>query len=125
MSRVIQEWLNKAESDWRTANFLWSADEPTYDAVCFHAQQCAEKMMKALLIQAQQVAPYTHNLVLLHNELLLLYPNWDADPLDLHFLTRGSTVFRYPGEDATEQDAEASLRIAAILRDRVSRLITI
>jgi hypothetical protein len=63
MSKVVQEWIRKADSDWRTANLIWGAPEPNYDAVCFHTQQCVEKMMKALLISRQQVPPYTHNLI--------------------------------------------------------------
>ncbi len=35
------EWINKAEADWRT--MLRESEvsvAPSFDAVCFHAQQC-------------------------------------------------------------------------------------
>lgn len=40
MNATVKEWLAKARGDYRTAEReLASADEPNYDAVCFHAQQ--------------------------------------------------------------------------------------
>jgi HEPN domain-containing protein len=37
------EWVEKAEGDWHTAGRELKATEfPNYDAVCFHAQQCAD-----------------------------------------------------------------------------------
>lgn len=48
---VAQEWARKAEGDLRAAAYLLEPRpaQPT-DAVCFHAQQCAEKYLKALLV---------------------------------------------------------------------------
>jgi len=48
MNPSAQEWINKAEGDWATANRENQVRKnPNYDAVCFHAQQCAEKYLKA------------------------------------------------------------------------------
>ena len=49
MNEVAQEWINKAEGDYLTATREADASPPNYDAVCFHAQQCIEKLLKALL----------------------------------------------------------------------------
>lgn len=48
---VTREWVTKAENDLRVAVYLLEprVDQPT-EAVCFHAQQCAEKYVKALLV---------------------------------------------------------------------------
>lgn len=48
---LIREWLAKADNDLKTAahTLMLGADSPT-DTVCFHAQQCVEKPIKALLI---------------------------------------------------------------------------
>ena len=35
---------------------------PNYDGVCFHAQQCIEKYLKAKLVEADIDFPKTHNL---------------------------------------------------------------
>lgn len=45
MKTETAEWLAKAEGDLRTAQReLLVAELPNYDAVCFHSQQCAEKL---------------------------------------------------------------------------------
>lgn len=47
---------------------------PNYDAGCFHAQQCAEKYLKARLQEAGIHFAKTHNLLHLLNDLLLIEP---------------------------------------------------
>ena len=48
MNELTREWIEKAEGDWRTsARELRARRHPNYDAVCFHAQQAAEKYLKA------------------------------------------------------------------------------
>jgi HEPN domain-containing protein len=64
MTPLTQEWANKAEGDFATASReLRSRKSPNYDAVCFHAQQCLEKYLKARLQEAGIVFPKTHDLV--------------------------------------------------------------
>ena len=48
--RIVSEWVRKAENDLISAKHLLTLREnqPT-DSICFHAQQCAEKYLKALL----------------------------------------------------------------------------
>lgn len=124
MNETVSEWLHKAEGDWQAANQLWSdRSYPNYDAVCFHAQQCIEKLMKALLIKNSVVPVYTHKLNSLHSELLRACPEWSANVEELEFLTRGATEFRYPGEDATQNDAESCLNISANLRSLALSLL--
>jgi len=51
MDATVSEWVAKAEGDYRTAEReLHPTGTPNFDAVCFHAEQCAEKLIKALLI---------------------------------------------------------------------------
>lgn len=50
MQPLKNEWIIKAEGDFATAQREMRArKDPNYDAACFHAQQCAEKYLKALL----------------------------------------------------------------------------
>jgi HEPN domain-containing protein len=52
MKSETAEWVEKAEGDFRTAARERNSDEyPNYDAACFHAQQCAEKYLKARLVE--------------------------------------------------------------------------
>jgi HEPN domain-containing protein len=66
MNDTVKQWMDKAERDFTTAQReMYAAESPSYDAVCFHAQQCVEKLMKGLLIQLGGSTPRTHGLILL------------------------------------------------------------
>ncbi len=50
MNTIIAEWVQKAEGDFSTALREWRARKNrNHDAACFHAQQCIEKYLKAVL----------------------------------------------------------------------------
>ena len=60
---VIQQWVQKAENDLQTATYtLQLGEEGPTDTICFHAQQCIEKYLKALLVLHAIEFPRTHNL---------------------------------------------------------------
>lgn len=71
-----ERWLSFAEDDLRVARL--AMEEGLYAQVCFHAQQCAEKSLKALLTRAGQLVPRTHRIDDLWAEL----PGWARGPLD-------------------------------------------
>ncbi len=54
MKLLTREWIDKSEGDFATASReIRVRKSPNYDAVCFHAQQCAEKYLKALLQESE------------------------------------------------------------------------
>lgn len=59
---VVNAWLKKAENDLRTAEYIMTMDDPPYDTVCFHAQQCAEKYIKGFLTFHEIDFPKTHSI---------------------------------------------------------------
>ena len=75
MNALAVEWLEKAEGDYATAGReLRARRRPNYDAACFHAQQTAEKYLKAFLQEHRVAFPKTHSLI----ELLELCLRLDA-----------------------------------------------
>ena len=52
MKVITLEWVEKAGGDVLTGKRVMQAEPPNYDAVAFHAQQCAEKYLKARLVEA-------------------------------------------------------------------------
>lgn len=44
---LTRQWLKKAEDDWRLCHHLISDPEPYLEGIAFHAQQAAEKYIKA------------------------------------------------------------------------------
>ena len=60
---VVREWVVKAENDLtNAAHVLKLAAECPSDTVCFHAQQCVEKYLKALLVLDGIDFPKTHDI---------------------------------------------------------------
>lgn len=57
----VQDWLAKAEEDLLVAQELMERERTSYDPVGFHAQQAAERFLKALLTRHGIPFPKTHN----------------------------------------------------------------
>ncbi len=123
MNDVVREWIAKAEGDYLTATREVRADPPNYDAVCFHAQQCVEKLMKATLIARGQIPPKNHDLTVLDGLLASVEPQWSWPVEELRLLSRSAVIFRYPGEAADREEAEAALGVSTAMRERLLGLL--
>ena len=100
-------WLQFAADDLDTARVLLGAMPSRVRQSLFHAQQAAEKSLKAFLIWHEQPFPLTHDLA----RLLRLCVATGVEPaLDL---TQFAARFRYPGEDDVPSIEEAQLWVAA------------
>jgi HEPN domain-containing protein len=117
MNELLREWIDKAEGDFATAEReLRARKYVNYDAVCFHAEQMAEKYLKAFLFKSGVDFPKTHNL----RELLELCLPLDIS-LDLHRdlltqLDRYAVRYRYPGASAEREEAKKAVNIARQIR---------
>ena len=86
MKPITSEWVDKAEGDWHSAGReLRARTNPNYDAACFHAQQCAEKYLKARLQEAGVIFARTHNLIALWRLALAVEPGGAISSLTLRF----------------------------------------
>ena len=68
---LVRAWVLKADHDWLNIENNLAAREIPWDTVGFHAQQCAEKYLKVLLISRQIDPPKIHDLT----ELYALLPD--------------------------------------------------
>ena len=110
MKPMTREWARKAEGDWATMGRESRARRnPNYDAVCFHAQQCAEKYLKAFLCENGIKFRPIHDLVTLLELALPLQPEWERFREDLAFLSDYAVSYRYPGEWAQKRSAMDSI----------------
>jgi HEPN domain-containing protein len=111
MKPITREWIGKAEGDWNAASLLFRARrKANYDATCFHAQQCAEKYLKARLEEASIAAGKTHDLARLLSLILPVEPSWKVLRQDLILLTDFAVDYRYPGSSATKADAKDAVQ---------------
>ena len=106
MTPEVSEWVAKADGDYRSSLREFRArKDPNYDSACFHAQQCAEKYLKARLLAARIAFPRIHDLAVLLDLLAPVHPDWAALEVDAHRLTEYAVFFRYPGRTADKARA--------------------
>lgn len=109
-------WLNRAEEDYILARYALRRRKPLIYGACFHAQQCAEKYLKAILISRGQAFPKTHDLLALNDlceQAGVMLPI-DVDHLDL--LSSYAVQIRYPGAELTPEEARRAYGIAQSVR---------
>ncbi len=109
-------WMTRAEEDYALARSALRHKVPLTYGVTFHAQQCAEKYLKALLMAREQAFPRTHDLAALSD---LCLRNGIIIPVDqdaLERLAAYAVEVRYPGEDPTPDEAREALQITRVVR---------
>ena len=117
MKPIAAEWVAKAEGDFAILERECRArKDPNYDGACFHAQQCAEKYIKARLCQAGVSFSKIHDLVALLEQILSVEPEWETLREDLAFLSDFAVTFRYPGESADRESALDARRRCRVFR---------
>ena len=102
---MTAEWVEKAEGDFAMLMRSRGTENPSYDGACFHAQQCAEKYLKARLCEAEIEFAKIHDLVALLDQALAVEPAWERFREDLAYLSDFAVAFRYPGESADKATA--------------------
>jgi HEPN domain-containing protein len=117
----IGQWIEKAEEDLLVAEHtLTLGQRCPFATVCFHAQQCIEKYIKALLVSLTIDFPKIHDI----GELIGLLPQGYGVPLEesqQEQLTEYAVVSRYPGnwEPIMQVDAEEAVALARKVRETI------
>jgi len=111
-------WLRKAASDIVSMEAARAAG--ALDAACFHAQQAAEKYLKAFLTERGLAFPYTHNLAKLINICVEQDASFAELLPDADLLTPYAVEVRYDFEFwPASEDAERATQAAVRVRDFV------
>ncbi|MGH9398534.1 MAG: HEPN domain-containing protein [Terriglobia bacterium] len=119
----VKQWLAYADEDLRFARHGFSlSDSPPHHLIAYHAQQSAEKCLKAYLIFHVIDFPYTHDIAHLL-ELCSGHGSWAGELRDAEALTPYAITARYPGEDEEVSEAEArrAVEVAGRVRQTVRR----
>ena len=119
MNPLTLEWVEKAEGDYTTVKLLQPSPISSKDVICFHAQQCIEKYLKAWLQEANIPVPRTHKLEELLNLIVPTIPDWRSWQPDFSTLSKHAVDFRYPGKSATAENAEHAVKICNVVRQAV------
>ena len=110
----VKQWLDKAQDDLRMAEVILAEDFEDYHGAGFHAQQAAEKFVKAFLVFHQIEFPKSHDILVLC-KLVAQVDRKLADSLaPADSLTQYGVEFRYPGElpSVSREQAEQALHLS-------------
>ena len=105
--------MQHARSDLCLVQASLSDENILLETLCFHAQQAAEKAIKAVLVSSNIEFPRTHNI----RTLVELLPGGGVkNPVldDATVLTEYAVSSRYPGESeiVTEEELREALELA-------------
>lgn len=124
MKPTTREWVRKAENDFKVVSqILRRRKDVVPDAACFFCQQCAEKYLKARLLEAGIAFPRTHDLLQLLNACLPVEPLWSAYSKAVDGMTDYAVDFRYPGHSATLREAKLAFKHCRSLRAEARRAL--
>jgi HEPN domain-containing protein len=124
--QLLRQWVHKADEDLRTAEHVLTLDEACpFSTVCFHAQQCVEKYLKALLLLRNAPFGRSHDLVRLY-DLLTEDHRRLLDVQELALLNRYAVEARYPGnwEPIDRKEAEFAVALAQRTRTEVRAMLS-
>ncbi|MBW1668763.1 MAG: HEPN domain-containing protein [Deltaproteobacteria bacterium] len=123
MREEIDRWIEFASEDLEMAVLAW--EQKIYNQVCFHSQQCVEKLLKGYILFTGKLYPRSHKVA----DILRLLPGNAFSDMheELLLLDRFYVTTRYP--DAlpgmlpsgmpSEEDARKSLQTARLVFDRL------
>ncbi len=112
----IRSWIVKAEQDLEAASWLLESPQPLFNAVGFHCQQAAEKLLKAYLTWVDEPFQKTHSLVALVGLCLKSSPDFEGLRPAATMLTPYAISTRYPGDlpGISQQEAKNALANAQL-----------
>ena len=119
MNPLTLEWVELAEEGYALARLIQREQPAMRNGMCFHAQQCAEKHLKAWLQENSIPVPRTQNLEELLNLILPTIPSWHSWKSDLAVLSKHAVDTRYVGQSPTAADAENAMSICEKVRQAV------
>jgi HEPN domain-containing protein len=112
---LVKEWEAKANEDFEAVMALSSLNQTGCfnTVICFHAQQCIEKLLKGCLVKHYLNPPKIHDLLKLYDDIMTHEPlplptGFTEDELEdaLQFLTQAAVALRYPGKGMEKTQAQ-------------------
>ena len=119
--KEFEQWLKKAENDLLVITNNLASQQVPIDACCFHAQQAAEKYLKAYLVSKKIYFPKIHDLVALNNLCINVNPSFAEIEETAIKLSDYAIAPRYPDafDDLTIDDANNALLDAITIKNFV------
>lgn len=126
----VHEWLRKAEGDLRAAEYLLAVEQDDYFTAAFHAQQAAEKLIKAFLVRHQVPFQKTHDIARLLDLAASVNSSVKTELLSATMLTPFGVEFRYPSQETADLDmaqeaVQEAKKIRSVILDRLADYLSL
>jgi HEPN domain-containing protein len=124
VKKKVKEWLRHADEDLRLARHAFKLKSAApYKLIAYHAQQCAEKNIKAYLVFKKIDFPFSHNISALL-ELLPTSADWAAGIRSADGLSIYAITTRYPGKDkVTRKEAVRAVALAELVQKTIVKAL--
>ena len=122
----VKKWIDYAEEDLRLAKHSLTLESNCpFRLTAYHAQQSAEKYLKAFLVFHKKDFPYTHSITRLL-EICEEIINID-DLSGAEILTPFAITTRYPGidEEVTKEEALEAIRVAELIKEKILKYLNL
>jgi len=126
ISKYVNDWFLRGEDDVGTMEILLK-EHGVPNAICFHAQQAAEKYLKGFLAYHKKNVRKIHSIENLLKACTAVDSSFEQLRRDAIFLDQFYTETRYAddyitfGRDDAEKALEASLHIKEFISDKIKQ----
>ncbi len=120
------EWLLKAEHDYKTAKLILENDKSLLDMAIYHTQQSVEKSLNGFLNFHNKPLAKTHNVRLLLEYCVDIEEELKSLMEDVFLVSPFDTLFRYPGqelapnEETLKRAIKSAERVLLVIRENVN-----
>ncbi len=128
LKEIVKQWILKAENDLNVIEHEVKVSDPTTDMICFHAQQCVEKYLKAFLIANQINYQHTHNIGTILKPCKDINPNF-SQLTDSLILTNYAVDLRYaddfyiPEIEEAKEAHQIALKVKEFVLKELNKLM--
>jgi len=118
---LVAQWVGKALRDFDLALDLLRENRPYPEAICFHAQQAAEKYLKAFLTWHEVEFPKTHAIEKLLRLVRNVDPNLAGSLHEATALSAYAVEVRYADDlvQVGSEEANQAVEHARLVRDAI------
>ncbi len=124
INRIYKEWFEYAEADLDSASYLATMQKPHIEIICYHCQQCAEKILKGFIIYNGIEPKRIHDLTILCRDCENINPSFQMIFEMCEILTEYATNTRYPTKlELEKRDMNEAIKCATDIVEFVKSII--
>ncbi|MEP7127334.1 MAG: HEPN domain-containing protein [Chitinophagales bacterium] len=118
MAIDYQDWITKAENDWKVVKLIIKNNYDPEDILCYHCHQVAEKYLKGFLLYKYQPNIPIHDLLKLVDQILSIEPGFSIIKTKVKVLNLYAVRPKYPDDyfAPLKSDCDEAIEAAKMVR---------